>query len=171
MKKGFTLIEMVAVLLILALLSAAFVAGVDKAYRRAWRAQARETCRQLCQAWNAYLVDEHKFPEELGAATAVKAEYDNIKYLADAKFSRRGRVYLELTESEGADGLKDHWGQLLSFSLDADYDGVVKNPHPEAFADKDGDTDRFEQIRATSISWSEGDPNHRDRADNPIVIW
>ena len=65
---GFTLIEMIAVLLILALVAAAVTGGLAKARDRAWRLRARDTCRQLCEAWNMYLIDEHKFPDELGNA-------------------------------------------------------------------------------------------------------
>lgn len=174
MKQGFTLIEMVAVLLILALLAAAVTGGLAKARDKAWRTQARETCRQLTQAWNAYLVDERKFPSELGNAKEVKAEYENIKYLAGGSGAKR--VYLELTDKEKEDkdkggGLYDHWRQPLLFSLDMDYDGIVENPHPEAFVDKGGSTRKFEKVRAASIAWSEGDPRRAGRRDNPIVVW
>ena len=182
MKQGFTLIEMVAVLLILALLAAVVTGGLSKARERAWRTQARETCRQLTQAWNVYLVDERKFPAELGNAKEVKAEYEKIKFLADGTSAKR--VYLELTEKEKEDtkkggGLRDHWGsdswgnsgQLLLFSLDMDYDGVVENPHPEAFVDPGENEKKFEKVRATSIAWSEGNPRKASRPDNPIVVW
>ena len=62
-KSGFTLVEMIAVLLILAILSAALTAGLGTARNKAWRAKARETCRNVCEAWNLYLVDMHKFPK------------------------------------------------------------------------------------------------------------
>ncbi len=165
MKQGFTLIEMVAVLLILALLAAAVTGGLSKARARAWRTQTRETCRQLCQAWNTYLLDERKFPDDLGAAKEVKAEYEKIKYLAGGV--EAARIYLELTDLEKETGLCDHWRQLLLFSLDMDYDGLVDNPHPEVF----GDGRQAEKVRAASIAWSEGDPRKAKRKDNPIVAW
>lgn len=179
MKQGFTLIEMVAVLLILALLAAAVTGGLSKARARAWRTQIHATCRDLTQAWNAYLDDERKFPAELGDAKKVKAEYEKIKYLSPSEEEVRKknlRVYLELTdkEKEGKDeggGLRDHWGQLLLFSLDTDYDGLVENPYPEAFVDKGESTRKFEKVRAASIAWSEGDPRRAGRRDNPIVVW
>lgn len=171
MKKGFTLIEMVAVLLIIALLAAAITGGLASARYRAWRTQARESCRQLSQAWGAYLLDERKFPEELGTAQKVRAEYDNIKYVAGEVGSKR--VYFELSEAEkeSGGGLRDHWKQLISFSLDTDYDGVVQNPHPEAFGNDDGGSDKYANIRSPAIAWSEGDPKKAKRKDNPIVAW
>ncbi len=172
MEKGFTLIEMLAVMLILALLAAAVTGGLSSARSRAWRTQTREACRQLCQAWNAYLVDERRFPEALGASDQrLPAEYANIRNIADKEQNPSGRVYIELKDPEKQDGLRDHWGQLLWFSLDADYDGVIRNPHPEAFGSAGTGANAFENIRATSLAWSKGDPRKANRKDNPIVIW
>ena len=174
MKNGFTMIEMVAVLLILAILAAAVTGGLSKARDRAWRTQARETCHQLAQAWNAYLVDERKFPDGLGTGEGVLTEYDKIKYLVGEVDS--GRVYLELTdkEKEGkaqGGGLRDPWRQLFSFTLDLDYDGLVKNPYPDAFVDEGDDSEKYKKVRASSIVWSEGNPKRANRKDNPIVVW
>jgi len=176
MKKGFTLIEMVAVLLILALLSAAITGGLSKARARAWRTQSRETCRQLSQAWNLYLTDERAFPADLGNAQKVKALYENIRYVSEGTAS--GRVYVELTDKEkesekNGGGLRDHWKQLIYFSLDTDYNGMVENPHPEVFIEEDDEEKlkKFKNVRASSIVWSEGDPRRAGRRDNPIVVW
>ncbi len=169
MKKGFTLIEMVAVLLILALLAAAVTGGLSSARAKAWRTQARETCRQLSQAWNAYLIDERAFPDDLGTAKKVQAEYDKIKYIAGEVDSKR--VYIELTDPEKESGLRDHWKQLLLFSLDMDYDGIVENPYPEAFADEGDGSDKFTNLRSAAVAWSLGDPRKAKRKDNPIVAW
>lgn len=170
-KSGFTLIEMIAVLLIIALVAAASTAGLSKAKDKAWRTQARELCRQLNEAWNAYLVDERKFPSELGAAKGLEAKYNNIKYLAGANES--DKVYIELTDKEkgaGSDGgLRDHWNGMIYFSLDADYDGKVDNPAPEARAVDDDDKAALAAVTASAISWSKGkDPQRKKKW---IVVW
>lgn len=160
---GFTLIEMIAVLLILALVAAAVTSGLAKARERAWRLRARDTCRQLCEAWNMYLVDEHRFPEELGNAQKVKTDKTTLSHLSGG--AKSGRMYLELDDKRDKDGLLDHWGQPISFSLDTDYDGVVDNPYPKAFDPE------IPKVRASSVAWSDGNPKHKNRDDNPIVAW
>ncbi len=162
---GFTLIEMVAVLLILAILAAALTAGLANARNKAWRTQAREVCRELCTAWNAYLLDVRKFPKALGSANGLKANYTNLKFIVDPDENRFRRIYLEISEKERDTGLLDHWGRLISFSLDTDYDGEVDNPYPNAFEPP------ISKAKATSIAWSDGDPRREQRDDNPIVIW
>ena len=160
---GFTLIEMVAVLLILAVLAAAVTGGLSRARERAWRLRARETCRQLCEAWNMYLLDERKFPAELGDAKGKKTDSATLSHLDGG--SPSGRVYLEVDDERDKDGLLDHWGQPIYFSLDADYDGIVENPYPMAFEPE------LPKVRASSIAWSDGNPQHKTREDNPIVVW
>lgn len=162
-KSGFTLIEMIAVLLILAILAAALTAGLGNARNKAWRTQARETCRELCTAWNAYLLDCRKFPVK--NAKALDAKYENLKWISNPDENRFNRIYLELSEKERNDGLIDHWGRKIQFSLDTDYDGQVDNPYPNAF------DPAVDKAKATSIAWSKGDPKREKRDDNPIVIW
>ena len=162
---GFTLIEMVAVLLILAILAAALTAGLASARNKAWRTQARETCRELCTAWNAYLLDVRKFPKDLGNANDLEAKYEKLKFIVDPDENRFQRIYMEISEKERDTGLLDHWGRLIRFSLDTDYDGEVDNPYPNAFEPP------ISKAKATSIAWSDGDPRREQRDDNPIVIW
>ena len=172
-KSGFTLIEMIAVLLILAMLAAALTAGLSNARNKAWRTQARETCRELCTAWNAYLLDCRKFPDNIrNNGKELDAEYENLKWIVSPEWMEKeerkkhsGRIYLELSESEKNNGLIDHWGQTMKFSLDTDYDGQVDNPYPAVFEPP------VSKAKATSIAWSNGDPRRANRDDNPIVIW
>ena len=136
---GFTLIEMIAVLLILAILTAGMTAGLSKAREKAWRTQARETCRNVCEAWNAYLLDVKRFPKEIKDGKDIKATAANLKWLSDPTQNKVQRVYLEMTEEEKDEkkknGLYDHWGQVLHFSLDTDYDGQVDNPYRDTEAE------------------------------------
>jgi prepilin-type N-terminal cleavage/methylation domain-containing protein len=169
---GFTLVEMIAVLLILAVLSAALTAGLGTARNKAWRAQARETCRNVSGAWNLYLVDMHKFPFDKGGGQKLAASYANLESLVNPDKNRLKRTYLEMDEKEKEEGFRDHWidpstkeRQLLHFSLDTDYDGQVVNPYPNI---RDPAIDK---VNATSIAWSDGDPKRAKRDDNPIVVW
>ena len=164
-KSGFTLIEMIAVLLILAILSAALTAGLGAARNKAWRAKARETCRNISEAWNLYLVDMHKYPYDKNGGQELKANKDNMTWLVNPEKNRLNRTYLEMDDKEKDEGLNDHWGQPLLFSLDTDYDGLVANPYPNI---RDP---AIPTVKAASIAWSKGDPKRAKRDDNPIVVW
>lgn len=163
-KSGFTLIEMIAVLLILSILAAALTAGLGTARNKAWRAKARETCRNICEAWNMYLLDMRKFPK-LGDGQKLEANSKNMECLVDSSKNRLNRTYLEMDEKEKDEGFKDHWGQPICFSLDTDYDGQVVNPYPKVREPP------VAKVKATSIAWSDGDPKRAKRDDNPIVVW
>ena len=177
-KSGFTLIEMIAVLLILAILSAATTAGLSSAREKAWRTQAREICRNVCVAWNAYLLDARRFPKAIpGKGQKLEATYSNMMWIVDASKNEFQRIYLEISDDEKTDGLRDHWidpkasdpkaekGQLILFSLDTDYDNQVDNPYPNA------SDPPLPKAKATSLAWSKGNPRRAKRNDNPIVVW
>ena len=156
---------MIAVLLILAVLSAALTAGLGTARNKAWRAKARETCRNVSGAWNLYLVDMHKFPFDKSGGQKLAASYANMERLVDPAKNRLKRTYLEMDEKEKDEGFNDRWGQPIRFSLDTDYDGQVVNPYPNI---RDP---AIPTVKAASIAWSKGDPKRAKRDDNPIVVW
>ena len=164
-KSGFTMVEMIAVLLILAVLSAALTAGLGTARNKAWRTKARETCRNVSEAWNMYRVDMHKFPYDKGGGQELEANENNMTWLVNPDKNRLKRTYLEIDDREKEEGLNDHWGQPIRFSLDTDYDGQVDNPYPDI---RDP---AIPKVKGTSIAWSKGDPKRANRDDNPIVVW
>ena len=164
-KSGFTLVEMISVLLIMAVLAAALTAGLATARNKAWRAKARETCRNICTAWNLYLGDMRKFPYGKSGGQKLEANNENLECLVNPTKNRLARTYLEMDDKEKDEGFNDHWGQPLKFSLDTDYDGQVDNPYPDI---RDPS---IEKVNASSIAWSDGDPKRKNRDDNPIVVW
>ncbi len=164
-KSGFTLAEMISVLLIMAILAAALTSGLANARRKAWRAKARETCRNISIAWNLYLVDMRKFPKLEKNGQELEANRENMECLVDPGKNRLKRTYLEMDDKEKDGGFKDHWGRSFFFSLDTDYDGVVANPYPKV---REPPVDK---VKASSIAWSHGDPKRENRDDNPIVVW
>ena len=165
-QSGFTLLEMIAVMVILAILAAAMTRGLSRARERAWRTQARETCRQLCAAWNVYLLDERSFPSSV-SGTGLDATEDNLKELLGK--GATNRVYIEFTAQEQErKAITDHWGQYIKFSLDTDYDNLIDNPAP----DEESTTGYGEsKLRASAVAWSLGNPKYAKRKDNAIVAW
>ncbi len=145
---GFTLIEMLIVLAIIALLMGAATIGVAHAKEQAYKTRTRDTARQICQAWNLYLIDNHQFPE------AGLLEKDGNEYVTSRKSLETlnaGKKYLEIAEEEAEDGLLDHWGNLFRFRLDDDYDGKVKNPAAGTESLHSGD-----DCYANAVAWSLG---------------
>lgn len=153
-RAGFTLIEMLVVLLVAAILITAVFNGLSTARQMAWRTRARDTARQLVQAWNLHLNDNRQFPDEQKfggdlAEGGYAASPQNLALL------NAGRVYLELSEKDRDAGLRDRWGNTMGFNLDFDYDGMVANPAPEVFEVEKAVKD-MATVRATSIAWSRG---------------
>ena len=63
-KAGFTLVEVVTVVMIIAILMAATTTAISGARKTAMRTHSRDTVRQLANAWSAYLTDQGKFPDQ-----------------------------------------------------------------------------------------------------------
>ena len=158
-RAGFTLVEMLVVVLIIAILIASLFSGLNAARQMAWRTRARDTARQIVQAWNLYLNDNRAFPatDQFGDAKTEGGYAATPKNLALINPEDDKRIYIELSETDREDGLRDKWGNLLGFNLDFDYDGKVANPAPEALGKSKDDAD-MASVQATAIAWSQG-PN------------
>jgi prepilin-type N-terminal cleavage/methylation domain-containing protein len=153
-RAGFTLVEVLVVLLIMAILISATFSGLGVARQMAWRTRARDTARQLVQAWNLYLNDYREFPEARKFANArPEGGYETSP--ANIELLNAERVYIEMSEADRDAGLRDKWGRRLGFNLDFDYDGIVANPAPEVF-EKARAVQDSEQVKATAIAWSQG---------------
>ena len=146
--RGFTLIEMLVVLAIIALLMGAVSIGVVHAKEQAYKTRARDTARQICQAWNLYLIDNHQFPET-GKLEKTGNDYATSK--KNLAVLNAGKTYLEVTEEEEDEGLKDHWNSLFRFRLDEDYDGKVENP-----ASGEEALNSAAECFANAVAWSLG---------------
>lgn len=148
---GFTLIEMLTVILIISVLMGVSSAAISGAHKSARRTRSRDICRQLVTAWNAYLLDERKFPEESLFDNAdsydgyLAATANNIGKRLNTTYNAKGepysdsKMYFETPESEcersgthpnytfKGTGVLDSWGDPILFTLDFDYDGKIKN--------------------------------------------
>lgn len=166
---GFTLVEMLAVLLIIGILAGATIGVTARNRNVAWEHKARDTARQLVQGWSLYLNDFREFPPDIAENEKNKAAGDPLEYLSpdpDKRYSDEyhAKTYIELSDKERKDGLKDHWRRPFYFALDGDYDSKVRHPAPEASALKDVD-----MVTGYSIAWSEGvDPENKKKW---IVEW
>jgi prepilin-type N-terminal cleavage/methylation domain-containing protein len=164
---GFTLIEMLVVILIIAILVASLFAGLRSARQMAWRTRARDTARQIVQAWNLYLNDSREFPLEKQFKDA-KEEGGYAATPGNLELLNANRIYLELNETDRQEGLRDRWRRIMGFNLDFDYDGKVANPAPEVF-EKAKTVAEMAEVQASAIAWSQGpDPVLKKRW---VVQW
>ena len=181
---GFTLVEMLVVIAIIAILTASAAGTFTHVRKQGWRTRDRATAQQIAQAWNAYLQEERAFNfynanGSSGYKLSGTAPYDttlhNIWPIApfeeetDANgvkgWVRKATVYLEISGEEldrgkqiggSAGGLFDHWKNRYHFELDEDYDGEVRSPDPRA-----GSSTRTK--KASAIVWSTCGTGNPDR--------
>ena len=153
MKKGFTLVEMLVVITIIAILTAASTASYYGVRKQGWRTRDRATAQQIATAWNVYLQEERSFEfkgMESGKHPSGSGPHEttlaNLWPIAPFEketdsqgiknWERKGTVYLEIPGEELdrgetlGGGLFDHWKNRFMFSLDTDYDGKVQSPDP-----------------------------------------
>ena len=164
-RTGFTLVEMLVVLVIIAVLIAAVMGALRSARQMAWRTKARDTARQLVAAWNLHLIDYREFPKQSALRDPVTGGFAASSANLE-KLNADKKIYLELSENERQDGLRDKWKRHFGFNLDFDYNGEIDNPAPEVYESKAKD---YKVVRATAIAWSEGpDPKLKRKW---IVQW
>ena len=61
---GFTLIEMLVVIMIIGLLMALLFPALNLVKERAWETRGRDMCSQTADAWGSLLIDNRRFPSK-----------------------------------------------------------------------------------------------------------
>lgn len=157
MKSGFTLVEMLVVIAIIAILTAASTASYNGVRKHGWRTRDRATAMQIATAWNVYLQEERSFKNaKLSSSSPYDTTEDNLYSIApyvrdgDDWVKESGKtLYLEISGEEldrgrsldvNDGGLFDHWKHRFHFTLDGlddngDYDGKVLHPDPRLKGD------------------------------------
>lgn len=106
---GFTLVEMLAVVVLIAILMAAAGMSVRKANQIAKNAKAEAECRELVNAILEYKSVYGEWPGGDSAKGEVKATETFLKPLINAADNTRGIVFLNLTLTDKA--WNDPWGE------------------------------------------------------------
>jgi len=120
---GFTLVEMMAVILIMALLIGVGVSMLGKAKDNARATITRDTAKQIAESWGLYLNQNAGWPAVI-PATAETEPVHSMQTNLVAGF--------ELKEEEKVSGLRDSWGSLYSLWFDigdTGYDGQIEHPY------------------------------------------
>ena len=107
-KSGFTLVEMLAVVVLIAILMAAAGMSVRKANQIAKNAKAEAECRELVNAILEYRSVYGEWPGGDSAKGEVKATENFLKPLINASDNDRGIVFLNLTLTDNV--WNDPWG-------------------------------------------------------------
>ena len=148
--RGFTLIEMLTVLMIIGILSAVVITGYKTVRENARRTKATQTAKQLWEAWNLYLEVNGSFPKS--AVDTISKEQG--WYVTDKTFARFVRAtrgfHYDISRKEEDDGLKDPWGNHFRFQLDPIWDDLSggtlgKLRHPDG-----------NDVKTHVIVWSRG---------------
>lgn len=182
-RAGFTLVELLAVLAIIAVLMGIVSSAVAGAKRNARCTRTRETARQLVTAWSAYLVDARAFPDvskfhDAEDGEFFKASAYNIGALLNTTYNSKGvayadsKIYFETSETEcersgtapnfkfAGTGVLDDWKEPLIFTLDFDLDGLVENPVKQG-----------EMVRSRALVYSRaGMPAGKEKAKSKYIV-
>ena len=100
-KAGFTLVEMITVMIIITLLMSVSTDAIVGAKRNASMTRARDLGRQLCIAWGAYLMDQRSFPAEskftdkVGGDNYFKASAVNLGKNLNRVYNKTNRLLLK----------------------------------------------------------------------------
>ncbi len=182
---GFTLVEILAVIMIMAVLMAVVTGGLRQARLSAWRVKARDSARQLVAGWNLHLTDRRCFPPRGDFSSAAHGGFAATPANL-ALLNKDGIVYLELSEVERDEhnqwsqrsGLRDRWNHHIHFNLNFEFDKKMPNPAPYSrYIRRDGSTsakDPIDFIQANAIAWSLGSIAEKDSDDwkrGWIVQW
>jgi prepilin-type N-terminal cleavage/methylation domain-containing protein len=161
--KGFTLVELLVVITIIAILAGLAFPAITGALEAAKKAEATAMCTQLKTAFTSYLNEYGAWPsgwtgdQELntGEATTI-----NILVGEDNTNNPRQTVYMEFATDTYVDpnredpslGINDPWNNPYYITVDADYDNRVESPDNK-------------NIRTSVIVWSNGKDGEFDAKD------
>ncbi len=175
-RDGFTLVEILVVIGIMALLASLMMGGLSAAKSKARKTQARTEVAQIATAWKVYYVDYKHFPidgtgnaysiDDVMGEKAIRILQGNYSGAPWSDMNPRNTAYLdfhaETTEQSGYAGYLDPWGNVYQVRLDEDYDGYVSVPKKDGTGNED--------IRFSVAAWSMG-PDEADGTADDIRSW
>lgn len=153
-KKAFTLIEMLAVIAIIALLAGILIPAVQKAKLKAQQTKARSELQQIVGAWKQYYDDYRSFEGPREGTHDMSGDYLDCLRGQDVLGNTRKFVYMEFHSSE-----------------DTFYDPWNERPYKFALYEDAGEMNADGvDLRKNVAAWSWG-PDRRANTNDNIRSW
>jgi prepilin-type N-terminal cleavage/methylation domain-containing protein len=181
LRQGFTLVELLIVISIIAVLAGVSVPAIGGVMKKAKREQTRILCLNMVSSLKNYQVEYSKFPSIGGGSEVAPVPADEIMVGAllgqDKTLNRRGIRFLpdmKQVEGDGASNgllmngvsgsVVDFQGQPLQILMDIDNDGKITNPDTSSST---GATDIFQSV----LVYSGGDDKSIESWNDNITSW
>jgi general secretion pathway protein G len=124
--RGFTIIEMLVVLGMIAILASLVLTGVHGVRLQAKKTKARHDVEQIATAWGNYLQEYRRFPKTV---TVTKMDSAALSILRGETAGPDNPQRLTFMEFKSATtNYADPWGSLYEVALDQDLDNKVTVP-------------------------------------------
>lgn len=157
-KRGFTLIELMVVIAIIAILASITIPVIGRALESARRAQARTEIASIQTAIRAYFNEYGRYPFGSGQpdVTYLEGNAELIEVLRDPNHERnpRGIIFIEVPDRslDESLGFIDPWENPYRIAIDTNFDNSV-------------DTQDFGTLEFQTIAvWSMGEENDESTA-------
>lgn len=167
-RNGFTMLEILIVIGIIALLAAMLLPVLSVARRYAWRVRARSDLHQLVTAFKNYLTDYRQFPDI--DITVVDSNVVSILRGVHTNYNIQHYKYMEFTTEQITNGFRDPWKSLYRLALDNGlgddtlaYDGYVTVPEDEG-------TNKI-KIPTSVAAWSLGPDGEENPEGDDVKTW
>ena len=150
-RKGFTLVELLVVISIIAILTGLISSAVTKSLNRSKMLETKNTAIQIVQAIESYYHEYGYLPpcEIGGSGYSQDSKYDTTKsdlisilagedkkknrkeiiFYRGKQANRKGGSGLEFSNSSKIVKLRDSWGNGFLVAMDTNYDEKIYSPH------------------------------------------
>lgn len=188
-RRGFTLIELMVVIVILGVLMSITFPAINKVMFNAQKTRCKSDAIQLRNSITAYYTEYRKYPvESSGGAAQDKTMESDASLMGALMASEREATATGLNprriafysgkaakpagggryaggvhfEGGGSGSLWDPWGNNFSLTMDSDYNNRVDVPSWET---------RFEEVGESVIVWSPGRDREEAETTDNIMTW